>query len=333
VIESILVVDDEKPVRYMLRRLLEGNGYAVTEADSAEQALEVIGNARADLVITDLKMPGMDGLAMAQVLLKQEPSRPVLMMTAYADLESARRAVAVGIYEYFIKPVDVSDVLAGVQRALEHRKLVLENRDYQRDLERRVEERTHELRLKVAELEARDRLLSHMLSIHEPEETLGLAVGLALDLCDCDAGVLFVPDAEGTLVPRVAVGYEAGDQVTTGDALAALALGDAVSAAALCTATESGQACVRDPGPVRTGFGIHSFAALAVRRGDTLIAVLEVGRKRKDTLVGDSDLASLTDFLGYIAMALADCQLQEQMPEWGEDLGAALDATDDWTKE
>ena len=143
--ESILIVDDEQPVRHMLSRLLEGSGYTVIQAESAEHALEVLEGTHADVVITDLKMPGMDGLSLAQKLLKMDPDRPVLLMTAFGDLESARRAVGIGIYEYFTKPVDVNDVIAGVNRAAEHRRLVLENRAYQKDLERKVEERTREL--------------------------------------------------------------------------------------------------------------------------------------------------------------------------------------------
>ena len=330
--DSILIVDDEKPVRYMMRRLLEGDGYSVTEADSAEGALEVLGDVRPDLVITDLKMPGMDGLTLAQKLIEADADRPVLMMTAYADLESARRAVQVGIYEYFIKPVDVSDVTSAVKRALERRRLIQENREYQQNLERMVEERTRQLQEKVQELEARDRLLSHMLSIHEPEETLGLAVNLALGLCQCDAGVLYTPDAESRLMPRAAVGFAGEGVVATPADLEAMGLeGDAVKSIQRSEAMGT-PVCVHDPGEVREGYGLHSYALLPVKRNEDLVAVLEVGRKRKDALVGRPDLESLQDFLTYVAMAVADCELQDQMPGWGEDVEQALKASEEWTE-
>ena len=94
--ESILVVDDEQPMRFMVRRLLESSGYGVLEAESGGQALDVLKSAPADLVITDMKMPGMDGLTLAKTLVEQDPDRPVLLMTAFADLDSARRALKVG---------------------------------------------------------------------------------------------------------------------------------------------------------------------------------------------------------------------------------------------
>ena len=156
--ESVLIVDDEAPVRHMLRSLLEGRGYTVVEAGSGDAGLEAGSLNPVALVITDLKMPGMDGLTLAKKLLEQDPDRPVLLMTAYADLDSARRAVGVGIYEYFTKPFDVNDVVAGVRRALEHRRLVLEIRAHQQDLEQKVKERTAELQQAYGKLIQTERL-------------------------------------------------------------------------------------------------------------------------------------------------------------------------------
>ncbi len=143
--ESILIVDDEEPVRRMVMSLVEARGFTALEAESAERALDLVNEETVDLVITDLRMSGMDGLSLAKSLLERDPDRPVLLMTAHADLESARRAVDIGVYEYFVKPFHVNDLAAGVKRALEHRRMALETQAYQKDLERRVKERTAEL--------------------------------------------------------------------------------------------------------------------------------------------------------------------------------------------
>jgi len=173
--ESILIVDDEQSLRYMLRSLLARVGYTVVEAASGEHALEALNEAFVDLVITDLKMPGMDGLSLARRLLEAEPDRPVLLMTAYADLDSARRAVGMGIYEFFTKPFDVNDVLAGVRRALDRRRLVQENFEYQKALEWKVKERTQELRRASEDLASAGRLSAG--AAHEALSALLAALG------------------------------------------------------------------------------------------------------------------------------------------------------------
>ena len=151
--EPILIVDDDDSVRHWLCRLMDGIGYTAIGAASAEEALETLSQTPMDLAITDLQLPGMDGLALAKRLLAEDADRPVLMVTGYANLNNVREAMSVGIYEYFVKPFDTSDVVAGVRRALERRRLVLENRAYQRDLEQRVEVRTAELQAANARLE------------------------------------------------------------------------------------------------------------------------------------------------------------------------------------
>ena len=329
---TILVVDDEQPVRRMVGRLVKSLGYAAEEADSGEAALALLGKTVVDLVITDLKMPGMDGLTLAQKLLEDNRDRPVLLMTAYADLESARRAVSIGVYEYFTKPFDVADVGAGINRALEHRRLVLENKAYQKDLERKVEERTRELRQKVQELEARDSLLRHMLSIQEPEETLGLAVKLALGLCGCDTGVLYTVDTAGGIQTGAAVGFEGGDESVSKARLEAMDLEgtDGVDQALKTCVDNQTPIWVHEPGDVRRGFGIHSFGVLPVHRGEEVVALLEVGRKRQDVLVGESDMDALQGFLPYVAMAVMDCRLQEELPEWEDQMEGVLDEAGKW---
>ena len=150
--QTILIVDDEEPVRHMFCRLFESRGYRVLSADSAERGAVMASEGKPDLVITDLKMTGKDGLWLAHELLTWDPDMPIMLITAYADLGSAQRAVSLGIYEYFTKPVDLQQISVAVQRGLEYRRLALENKIYQKDLERRVEARTRDLERAYQEL-------------------------------------------------------------------------------------------------------------------------------------------------------------------------------------
>ena len=154
----ILLVDDEEPVRHMFRRMLGAQGYKTMEANTAESGWELFLECEPDLVVTDLKMPGKDGLWLAQQIHSQDPNLPILLITAYADVGSAQRAISLGIYEYYTKPIDLHQVLGGVQRGLEFRRLVEENRSYQEELERKVEVRTQELERVYQELLQSERL-------------------------------------------------------------------------------------------------------------------------------------------------------------------------------
>ena len=202
--ETILIVDDEQPVRAMLRKLLTDSGYTAIEVESGEQALQTAVQMPVDMVITDLKMPGMDGLALAKRLLEADPDRPVLLLTAFADLDSARQAVKIGIYEYFTKPFDVNDVMAGARRALERRRLLQQIRTYQQNLEWKVKARTRELEqaygelVKTEKLSAVGRLVGGV--VHEALNPLSVVLGRIDMVLEGDA--LNAPDRRSLQLAR-----------------------------------------------------------------------------------------------------------------------------------
>lgn len=115
---KVLVVDDEKNQREIYRLILEDDGYQVTTAQSGEQALRIAGENPFDLVLTDYKMAGMDGLTLLNELLKLDPSIIVVMMTAHGSVESVKEALRSGAFDYLEKPVDRDQLLRVVQDAL-----------------------------------------------------------------------------------------------------------------------------------------------------------------------------------------------------------------------
>jgi DNA-binding NtrC family response regulator len=114
----VLVVDDEKNQREIYTLILEDDGYHVTAAQSGEQALRFARENQFDLVLTDYKMTGMDGLALLGELLKLDPSIIVVMMTAHGSVESVKEALRGGAFDYLEKPVDRDQLLKVVQNAL-----------------------------------------------------------------------------------------------------------------------------------------------------------------------------------------------------------------------
>jgi nitrogen regulation protein NR(I) len=120
---NILIVDDERPIRRILSMLLQERQHRVTEVGSGEEALAAFPNARPDLVLLDLKLPGMDGLDTLKRLRAFDPRLDVVMMTAHGTISSAVEAMRRGAFDYIAKPFDNDELLMVVDRALEMRRL------------------------------------------------------------------------------------------------------------------------------------------------------------------------------------------------------------------
>jgi two-component system response regulator PilR (NtrC family) len=129
-----MVVDDEKSMRDFLGIMLEKEGYHVETFPSAEDALEYFKDNRCDLVMADLKMPGMGGVELLKALKGLSPDVVVMVITAYASVDTAIEAMKAGAYDYFTKPFNVDDIKMHVKRALEWRKLERENILLKKDL-------------------------------------------------------------------------------------------------------------------------------------------------------------------------------------------------------
>ncbi|HEV7844146.1 MAG TPA: response regulator [Pyrinomonadaceae bacterium] len=117
----ILVVDDEENVRITTAAILEQEGYEVDTASDGHEALQKIGNGDPDLVLTDLRMEGLDGSALLQEICSKHPNVVTVVLTGYASIESSIDALRCGVYDYLVKPCVVDDLKMTVIRALEHK--------------------------------------------------------------------------------------------------------------------------------------------------------------------------------------------------------------------
>jgi len=207
----LLVLDDQEIIRVQLKRILVKSGFTVMEAPDAPSALEILNREPIDLLLSDIRMPGMTGLDLVRTLAHRIPDIAVIMVSGVDNMEMAMECLQHGAYGYVLKPFKTSGILIAVANALRRRMLELEHRDREDILARKVREQTEEIRGSREEISYR--LLSA--SEHRDNETgahvrrIGLyaaelahILGWDLEGADCilaaapmhDIGKIGVPD-------------------------------------------------------------------------------------------------------------------------------------------
>lgn len=172
--ERILVVDDEDSIREIVSSMLSSANYQCRQAASGLEALALLDSGEEfELMLSDLMMAGLDGIGLLEKTKERYPDMPVVMVTAVHDISVALTAIRNGAYDYLLKPFEREQLLNTVRRALENRRLKLENRAYQTNLEALVQQRTEQLRQALGNLEK-----SYDITLE--------ALGDALDLRDAE---------------------------------------------------------------------------------------------------------------------------------------------------
>lgn len=144
--EKILVVDDEETLRTLLREIVQELGF---ECDIASNGLECLDSIKQgknyDIILMDIQMPKLNGIETLKNLKRLSPDLSVIMVSASRKFENVRIALQEGSYDYIVKPFDINEIEAVVNRAVERTRLIRENRDYQHNLEEKVFQQTQEL--------------------------------------------------------------------------------------------------------------------------------------------------------------------------------------------
>jgi two-component system response regulator HydG len=138
---QILVVDDDRAHRTMLRTLLSGWGYEIDEADDGKTAVEIVEKGPFDLVLMDIRMLHVSGIEALDLIKTVNPAIPVILMTAYSSVETAVEALKKGAYDYLTKPLDFDKLKVTIERAMEHTHLKEENRMLKKSLEKHFDRR------------------------------------------------------------------------------------------------------------------------------------------------------------------------------------------------
>jgi len=331
---TILAVDDEESTLRALERLFRNDGYNVLTATSGDDGLAVLADERVSLIISAQRMPGMAGSDFLARAREAQPHALRILLTGTADLEVAAQAINEGqIWHYVAKPWDDEQLRLTVREALEHYDLAVANRrltaqlqlknrqleEMNASLELKVRQRTHELALRIKELEGRDRIAQHMLTVHTLEETLDTLLDVTVDLLDLDRAVVYLSEAGG-LTPAAGWGASEPGQRASRDALSRLPVGDDVAAA-----LEALRAGLGDPDAA----GGHDAPALvALRRGEELLGAIEIERLDEARPVGDDELAILRSLAVPAAIALHDARTHGDYAAWKGQIDSILASVD-----
>lgn len=296
--EKILVVDDRREnLLFLADSVLRSEGYDVITAMDGKEALDKALAERPDLIITDLRMPTMDGLEMMAALRNADANIPVILTTFYGSEQAAIEAFRLGAKDYIVKPYDVAEMLESVERALIEQRLRRETQD----LKEGVEVRRH-LEARVRQLHSLCGIGKALTALRDSEEVMRVSVEAAIYLTESDSGQLFLVNGDtGKLELRAVRGSsESGARCVRqeGDDRAAVQVLQTGQAAAAEQSSDDRQAVVR--------------LAVPVRAGEKVIGVLGVDAKPAYSL-GENDRYQLGLLSNFVSVALANAQLIEEL--------------------
>ena len=162
--QKILNIDDDQDIRQNIRELLENFGYQVTEAADGQSGLEILKTEDLDLVLCDLRMPGLHGLDVLAQITKKYPQLPVIVISGTDEISDAVKALHLGAWDFILKPIrNLSVIIHAVERALERARLLRDNRRYQEHLEDEVADRTRELAASNVRLAKAEEMLNSII--------------------------------------------------------------------------------------------------------------------------------------------------------------------------
>ncbi len=157
-LNKLLIIDDEPPIREMLEMSLSSEGYEVRTAENGREALKVFAEQRPKLVLTDIKMPGMDGIEVLKQIKALDSETEVIVITGHGDMDSAISAIRSGASDFITKPIRDEILMLSIERAKKKISLNQQLKDYTDNLEQKVDACTLELKQAQAELIKNERL-------------------------------------------------------------------------------------------------------------------------------------------------------------------------------
>lgn len=192
--ESILFVDDEESILNVSREYFTRKGYQVLTAANGHEAIKILENEAVDCCFTDINMPGMDGLALAEHINHLDNTLPVIIMTGYPSLDNTIRTLKNGVVDFLIKPVNLNQMELCVQRVFNQRRVFTENLLLKKEVESkdRLERLNRELTLKVEEMHILNRILSDFSVNSSSTEVFKRLVDMAIEITRSDGACFYI---------------------------------------------------------------------------------------------------------------------------------------------
>lgn len=194
--QKILFVDDEKSILNVARQYFKRKGYTVLTAGNGKEAVEILESEPVDCCFTDISMPEMDGLELAEYIREHDSTLPVVVMTGYPSLETTIKTLKNGVVDFLIKPVNLNQMELCVQRVFSQRRLFVENLLLKKEVEgaRRLERLNRELGSKVEELNTLNRILQQFLVKVSSRDVFQRLVQTAVEVLACDYACFYLID-------------------------------------------------------------------------------------------------------------------------------------------
>jgi CheY-like chemotaxis protein len=298
---KILVIDDETIVHESCSRILTDEGYIVESAFTGQEGFKKIGEGSFDLVITDLKMPGISGMEALKKIKEDNPDIGIIMVTGYSTAETAVEAMKLGAFDYLPKPFTPDEIISVVSKAIEKKKILIETKH----LESAYRDAT--------------KAISSSLNLNEVLELIVKSVVNLLKVKGCSLNLL--DDTRKTLKTRVAFGLSE-DYLTKGPIDADKSMTESIEGKTVFI-----EDVARDPGiqypDEAKNEGIVSILSLPLRAKENVIGVLRVytGEARRFT---DAEVEMVNKFAEQTGIAVMNAKLYQDIKEDYESLKKEL---------
>lgn len=197
--ETLLFVDDEASILDIANTYFSGRGYTVLTASNGREAVDVLGSNRIDCCFTDINMPEMDGLELAEYIRKYDNTVPVVVMTGFPSLNNTIHTLKNGVVDFLIKPVNLNQMELSVRRVLRERRLFIENIILSKEVEgkAKLEQLNRELTNRNNDLNLLNRIMADFASLRESAEVFRQLVDMTIEIVSADAACFHLIKASG----------------------------------------------------------------------------------------------------------------------------------------
>src|SRR4030066_1101966 len=319
--EKILIIDDEERMCLSLVAILKDLGYQAKAVSQANQALKEIEKDNYDLIVSDIKMPDLDGFDILKLTKRQNKDSLVIFMTGYASLESAIQAINLGAYDYLTKPLDFGKFRLTVQRALEKREY-----DQSKNLLlEALKQKNLELKQKVSELNALYQTGKSLSSTADLKQLLNQIISLATKVIGAKTGsVMLINPENRELYISAAIGLEKEVIQNT-----RLKMGSSIAGYVAEKGTplmiEDVEKDIRFRRINKQKYETKSLLSVPLKIKNKVLGVINLNNKVDGTSFSKSDLQLLTTFASQAAVSIESAYIFEQMKRKNQELNLLYD--------